>query len=71
MKRVFGITAVMALLLGAAFTDGGPGVAAGQEQVGEIGSQVSEFSLPTYDGGTITDAALKDKVTLIVFWYAT
>ncbi len=40
-------------------------------QIGEVGSTVSEFSLTTYDGRTFTNADLKDKVTLLVFWYST
>ncbi len=40
-------------------------------QIGEVGSTVSEFSLTTYDGTTFTNVDLKDKVTLLIFWYAT
>jgi|GEM_PF-6719696 len=42
-----------------------------EPQIGEIGSSVSEFSLETWDGDTFTTADLKDRVTLLAFWYPT
>ena len=58
---------VLAVMLLAA----SPAVPADPQEIGEIGSTVSEFSLTTYDGKTITNVDMKDKVTLLIFWYAT
>ena len=42
-----------------------------EEAIGEIGSKVVPFELPTYDGSTITADNLAGKVTLLVFWFPT
>ena len=47
------------------------GASAGPQERGEIGFKVTEFSLPTYDGGTFTEKNLVNKVTLLVFWFPT
>jgi cytochrome oxidase Cu insertion factor (SCO1/SenC/PrrC family) len=38
---------------------------------GQVGSVVADFSLPAYDGRTLTAADLQGKVTLLVFWFPT
>jgi len=58
-------------LLAIAYLSVNRGAAADSQQVGEIGSRVSEFSLTTYDGKTITQADLENRVTLLAFWYPT
>ena len=42
-----------------------------EEAIGEIGSKVVPFELPTYDGDTINSDKLAGKVTLLVFWFPT
>ena len=41
------------------------------EPIGEIGSKVVPFELPTYDGGMFKTSQLDGKVTLLVFWFPT
>ena len=42
-----------------------------EEKVGEVGSDVLDFTLKTYDGKTINTADLKGKVTMLMFWFPT
>ena len=68
--RTYKIRLLLIGLLTIAVMSSGMGI---QEspQTGEVGSTVSEFSLTTYDGRIFTNTDLKDKVTLLVFWYST
>ena len=71
MNKVRRTYPFLACLLAIALMAAGPAGSTNPDQVGEIGSTVSELSLTTYDGKTITNVDMKDKVTLLVFWYAT
>lgn len=71
MNRIRTTRLLFAGLLVVSFLTASQGAAVDTQQTGEVGSRVSEFSLTTYDGKTITQADLENKVTLLAFWYST